>query len=428
MANARDWKHEAKHAVGGVVGNVLEWYDFAVYGFLAPYIGKLFFPPGDALSGLIESYGVFAAGYLMRPVGGVLFGWIGDRFGRKRALELSVLLMALPTTAMGLLPTYETVGLWAPVLLTLCRIVQGISIGGELIGSVSFVVEHAAPRRRGLVGSTAFFSVTAGILLGSLLIGVVDRLFTPAELTAWAWRVPFLFGVLTAAAAVYIRLTMDETPHFEARRAAGDVPDNPLGEALRTGAADIVRLAVTASTVAVGFQMTYFWLPGYMAKVLVPPIPHPLDITSANMIALMVVIPVAALLSDYVGRKPVMIAGTGVIALGAAPLFRLFAEPTATDGWIVQGVLTLGVGALLGPIGTAMIELFPGRIRFTAVAVGYNLPLAIIGGTAPMFVTWLIKATGDPLSPGLYLSAVGAASTIALFTWPETRHRDLHET
>ena len=215
MSNHTKPAKESRHALAGTIGNVLEWYDFAVYGFLAPVISPLFFPEDDVISGLINTYGIFAAGYLMRPLGGVIFGHIGDRVGRKTALQLSIAMMAIPTVLVGLLPVYSQIGASAAILLILLRLLQGISVGGELIGSMSYLVETAPPHRRGLCGSWSVCGGIAGILLGSLMATVLTNSLSEAAMQSWGWRVPFLSGVVIFAVGSWLRRTLVESPDFE---------------------------------------------------------------------------------------------------------------------------------------------------------------------------------------------------------------------
>ncbi|MGD8562792.1 MAG: MFS transporter, partial [Desulfarculaceae bacterium] len=226
--------HLIRNTIGGAFGNILEWYDFAVFGYFAPVIGANFFPAQDKLAALINAFGVFAAGYLMRPIGGIIFGHIGDRLGRKRALQLSVALMAIPTTLLGLLPSYASIGVTASVLLVVLRLVQGLSVGGELIGSISFITEMAPARRRGFLGSWTLFSAIGGVMLGSAVATLLHWVLSDASLHSWGWRLPFLAGILIGGFGLWMRSGIKETPAFEQARRQGQVISNPVVEAVRT--------------------------------------------------------------------------------------------------------------------------------------------------------------------------------------------------
>ena len=299
---------KSSHIVAGAFGNILEWYDFAVFGFLAPVIADQFFPAHDSLAGLIRVYGVFAAGYLMRPLGGMIFGHIGDRVGRKRALELSILMMALPTFLVGVLPTYAQIGTWAALLLILLRLIQGVSIGGELIGSISYIVEMAPPKKRGLHGSWTLFTATGGILVGSLLVTILRNTLGDEAMADWAWRVPFLLGIAIAGAGLWLRMGLPESDVFEARSDPG-TKQSPVVEALREASGPIAHLCVLLCLFAAGFYILFVWMPTYYADILEPPVPHAYAINSLAMVALLAVIPVAGALSDRFGRRRVLLTG-----------------------------------------------------------------------------------------------------------------------
>src|SRR5262245_52493068 len=226
-------REHTRTVVAGAVGNVLEWYDFALFGFLAPVIAPLFFPSESRIASLLDTYGVFALGFFMRPLGGVLFGHIGDRIGRKQALLWSVLLMAVPTTLIGVLPTHAQVGLLAPLLLTLIRILQGLSVGGEFIGSMSFLGEHASPRQRGFIGSWCTFSAGLGNLLGCGVAALVTAMLPPDELHRWGWRLPFFASVVVGVVGLWLRQGIEESPSFQQSASAGETARLPVVLALQ---------------------------------------------------------------------------------------------------------------------------------------------------------------------------------------------------
>jgi MHS family proline/betaine transporter-like MFS transporter len=298
-----------RNAIGGVVGNALEWYDFALFGYFAPVIGTLFFPSDDATASTIKAFGVFAAGYLMRPLGGIIFGHLGDRLGRKRALEVSVIMMALPTTAIGLVPTHAAIGIAAPVILILLRLVQGVSVGGEFVGSVSFVTEIAPPERRGFLGSLALTSSNTGIMLGSAVATVAHGLLGEATLDAWAWRIPFLLGMVIGLFGLWLRTGLTETPPFEQIRQAGKIHRNPVMDVVRTMPGSVVRLAVVLFFFAGGFYALFVWWPIYLTKMLKPSVPHALLVNTIAICVLIALEPVAGWLSDIIGHQKVLAAG-----------------------------------------------------------------------------------------------------------------------
>ncbi len=406
--------HLKRNTIGGVIGNVLEWYDFAVFGYFAPIIGAQFFPATDQLAALINAFGVFAAGYMMRPLGGLIFGQIGDRLGRKRALQLSVIMMAIPTTLLGLLPTYASVGIWASVGLVALRLVQGVSVGGELIGSISFITEIAPPKRRGLYGSWTLFSAVGGIMLGSFLATLMHVVFDAETLAAWAWRLPFLAGFVIGAFGLWMRKGMVESPDFERLEEAGEVAKSPVLEALKHHPRQIAHVAALVVMQGGGFYMLFVWWPTYMSQIIQPPIAHALLVNTIAMGVVVVLVPLGGLASDYLGRKRVL----GFSLLGflivAYPLFVLTDHGQMLPALGAQLIFAVLMAGVFGPGPAAMVEMFPTRTRFSGIAIGYNVSLAIFGGTAPLVSTWLISRTGDIAAPAYYLMAMALISLVAV--------------
>ena len=404
---------KTNHVVAGAFGNILEWYDFAVFGFLAPVMASQFFPAQDSLAGLIRVYGVFAAGYLMRPLGGMIFGHIGDRMGRKRALELSILMMALPTVLVGLLPTHAQIGSWAALLLVLLRLIQGVSIGGELIGSISYLVEMAPAKKRGLHGSWTLFTATGGILLGSLLVTALRDALGEQAVADWGWRVPFLLGIVIAGAGLWLRMGLPESEVFEARSDSQDEP-SPVTMALREAKGPILHLCALLLLFSAGFYILFVWMPTYYSDILDPPVPHSYAVNSIAMVALLAMIPVAGSLSDRIGRRRVLLIGMASMAVLAYPLFLVIDTGVAAYALGAQAAFAMVIALNQGPIPALMAEMFPTRIRSSAIGIAYNVTLGIVGGTAPLMSTWLIARTGDLAAPAYYLIGLAAVSIVAL--------------
>jgi MHS family proline/betaine transporter-like MFS transporter len=416
-------EHKTRTVLAGVIGNALEWYDFALFGYFAPVLATLFFPAESRLAGLLSAFGVFAAGFLMRPIGGVIFGHIGDRVGRKKALELSVLLMALPTTAMGLLPTHAQIGLAAPLLLTAIRLLQGLSVGGELIGSISFLAEHAPAGRRGLLGSWSFATASGGTLIGSATAAVLEALLAPDELARWGWRVPFLCGILVGAVGLWLRHGIDETPRFKEAVGAGDVAASPVGESLRRDGRAVLRCLGVSLLMAVAFYLTFVWLPAWLSEINQPRLLNKkaLEVNTIAMALLITLVPAFGALSDRVGRRPVMLAGAAGYALLTYPLFLLLERGTYAAALAGEGALAVCYALVNGPSAAAFVEMFPTRTRYSGVAVGYNLAMGLVGGTTPVLATWLVGATGYNLAPAWLLSAAAVVAAPVLWRMPERR-------
>lgn len=403
--------------LAGAVGNVLEWYDFGLFGFFAPVIAAEFFPGHDKTASLLETFGVFATGFLMRPLGGLLFGHIGDRWGRKRALELSVLLMAVSTTALGLLPGYTTLGLTAPLLLTLLRMLQGLSVGGEYIGSITFLTEHAPDNRRGLYGSWSGVSVVIGTVLGSAAAALAARALTADQLHAWGWRVAFLAGLIIGVMGFWLRMGVSESPHFTTLRDLGRRAANPIVDALRHDRRAIIATVGLTNLTSIGFYLPFVWLPTWLSEMIAHPLPRNQALIGSTiaLLSFLVFIPPLAVVSDRVGRRPMCLLASAAYVLFSYPLLRMMSSGTFVAA-VGGGLAFAFCNSLFSCcMGAMLVELFPTRTRYTGVAIGYNIGQALLGGTAPLIGVALVRFTGDSLAPAFYLIASAAVS--GLFSW-----------
>jgi MHS family proline/betaine transporter-like MFS transporter len=404
--------------LAGVVGNMLEWYDFALFGFFAQQLGAHFFPAHDRTVSLLAAFGTFAAGFLMRPVGGALFGWIGDRFGRKQALIGSVLAMALPSFFIGLLPDTTQIGLAAPVLLILLRMLQGVAVGGEYMASAVFLVEGSEPGRRGYMGSWGPFGASAGTLLGSAAGAIVNAALPPAAVMAYGWRIPFLVGLLVALGGLAIRR------HYVERIPQQTPSEFPLGEAFTDHWRTLIHLIGLTTAISVGFYTTFVYSATWLQQTAQVPASTALEINTVAMALLLVIIPLAGMASDRIGRRRVVAFAAGGLMVLAYPLMALMSQgrpATILAGQVGLALLVGGNGAVLP---ATMAELAPWRVRCTVLSVGYNVSLAILGGTTPMVAAWLVSRTGFTLAPAVYLAVAAAVTFAAALMLPATaRHR-----
>jgi MHS family proline/betaine transporter-like MFS transporter len=418
-------KHAIRAVVAGGVGNMLEQYDNLIYAYSAVLLGQLFFRTGDPVSNLLATFGVFAVGFLMRPLGALFFGHMGDRFGRRRALVVSVTMMAVSTTLIGLLPTYETIGMWATVLLVLLRLLQGFSVGGEWAGSTAFIVEYAPKSKRGLYGSWQQVSTAVGFLLAAGVSAAFAAGFTEDERLAWAWRVPFLLAALTGVAALWLRLGIEETPRFAEAVKEEEVVRNPLLQSIRTQFPNIAR----------GFGFTLLWTVAYfLFLTFVPTYLTQYNNVDAGVagasatfgIAVFaVLIPFAGALSDRYGRRPLLLTSTiGFVVLSWPVLALMGLGTTAAiyGGWVVLAVL---LALFSGPGPAALAEMFPTSVRYSSLSIGYNVSVAAFGGTAPLLAVWLIQVTDVTTSPAFIAITAAAITTLVVLSMKETYRGEL---
>jgi MHS family proline/betaine transporter-like MFS transporter len=400
--------------IAGVVGNMLEWYDFALFGFFAAQIGAHFFPASNPTASLLAAYGTFAAGFLMRPIGGAFFGWIGDKFGRKQALLWSVLAMALPSFAIGLLPGEATIGLAAPVLLLVFRLLQGLAVGGEYMASSVFLVEGAVPGKRGLMGAWSPFGCFAGTLLGSAAGLIVNTTLSPNAVMAYGWRIPFLFGILVALGGIVIRRNfVEKVPHQPPAK-------SPIGESFRNHWRTILHLILLVAGLSVGFYTTFVYSATWLKQVAGMSAKNVFEINTIAMALSLGAVLAAGALSDRFGRRPVVVVVSALLMVVSYPLMSLMAG----GEWIVvlagQLVLALLVSAASGVLAATMAELAPWRVRCTVLSISYNFGVALLGGTTPLLAAWLISSTGYSLAPAVYMAIAGGLSFIGALMLPKT--------
>ncbi|WP_395709734.1 MFS transporter [Reyranella sp.] len=404
----------------GAIGNVLEWYDFAVYGYFAAAIGRVFFPSQDAVAQVLAAFGIFAVGFFMRPVGGALIGHIGDRFGRRAALTFSVAAMAIPTFLVGALPGYATLGVAAPILLTLLRMIQGLSVGGEYTTSVVFMVEHAPSDRRGLIGATASCGAVGGILAGSATGALLASIMTPQALESWGWRIPFLLGLVVGLAGLALRRGI----HEEAS-SAKERKRSPLAEAFRDHAPLLLRLAALSVFNSVGFYLMFVYIVSWLQMVDGVAPARALGINTISMALLLPLMVAMGWVSDRVGRRPVMLGATVLAIVASWPLFWLMHSANPAIVLLGQLGFVLSVGTFCGCQPTVMVEAVPASVRCTAIALGYNITLGLIGGLSPLVATWLVERTGNDYSPGFMIMVAAVGSFLALLTYQETYRKPL---
>ncbi|MDF3033899.1 MAG: hypothetical protein K0R76_853 [Alphaproteobacteria bacterium] len=397
-----------------MIGNALEWYDFALYGYFATIIGQLFFPQFSTVASLMATFGVFAAGFIMRPLGGIIFGHIGDKISRKSALLWSIYLMAIPTTLIGLLPTYEQIGWLAPFLLTLIRLTQGLSMGGEFTGSMIFVVENAQQRNRGLYGSWVVFSLLIGILAGSAIATSTCYFLSKEQLMDWGWRIPFLLSVTGGVIGSMMRRTIHEPEQFTNAKRHHKEHASPLVELFKNHFKTIAYVVALELSLSIGFYLIVTFIGNFLTAFLNMDMLTSLAMTTLSMVAMGISILVSGWISDKIGRKPVLISSALAFTFLAYPLFVLL-EGGWTTALFANICLSFIMGVFFAPIPATLVELFPLTVRYSGLSISHSLSMAIFGGTAPFVATGLIHLTNNNASPALYLALGSFISAIALF-------------
>ena len=415
--------------MASLIGTTIEWYDFFLYGSAAALVfNRLFFPEFDPLVGTMLAFATYALGFVARPVGGIVFGHFGDRIGRKRLLMLSLVLMGVATILIGLLPTYAQIGVWAPIALIVLRLIQGFAVGGEWGGAVLMAAEHGDAARRGFWASWPQAGVPAGSLLAAAVLAIMAAVQTEADFLEWGWRVPFVLSALLVVVGWYIRNRVSESPMFEAEVEAAEAPAKvPAMDVLR----ERPKALVLGAGLRLGENISYYILTVFSLTYLVD-VSH--ESRSVALNALLIgaavqffAIPLLALLSDRIGRRPVYALGAFGLAIWGFVLFGLLGS--GNNGSIVLA-LVVGLvlhGAMYGPQAAFITELFPTRIRYSGVSIAYQLTSIVAGSLAPIIALWLYKQYDSATPVAIYVGVACAVSGISALLARETRGLELAE-
>ncbi|MFJ8989339.1 glycine betaine/L-proline transporter ProP [Streptomyces sp. NPDC102279] len=419
------------------LGNAMEWFDFGIYSYLAVTIGHVFFPSGNGTVQLLSSFATFAVSFLVRPLGGMVFGPMGDRVGRKKVLAVTMIMMAVGTFAIGLIPSYATIGFWAPVLLILFRLVQGFSTGGEYGGASTFIAEYAPDRRRGFFGSFLELGTLAGYVGAAGLVTVLTSALGSGGMESWGWRVPFLVAGPIGLVGLYLRLRLDETPAFQKLEDESSHKASDAASAVETTAkGDLAKIfrdywptLILCVCLVGAYNITDYMLLSYMPTYLSDEMgyseTHGLIILIVTMAVLMLIISQVGKLSDRFGRKPLLMAGMLGFLFLSVPAFLLVQQGSMMA--VSAGMLMLGLSlvCMLGTMSAALPALFPTQVRYGSLSVGYNLSASLFGGTTPLVITALISVTGSELMPAYYAMAAALVGVIAVACMKETARQPL---
>ncbi|MEU9223460.1 glycine betaine/L-proline transporter ProP [Streptomyces massasporeus] len=409
------------------LGNAMEWFDFGVYSYIAVTLGKVFFPSGNPTAQLLSTFGAFAAAFLVRPLGGMVFGPLGDRVGRQKVLALTMIMMAAGTFAIGLIPSYATIGVGAPILLLVARLVQGFSTGGEYAGASTFIAEYAPDKRRGFLGSWLEFGTLAGYIGGAGLVTIMTALLSADDLTSWGWRIPFLIAGPMGIIGLYLRMRLEETPAFaaEVEKAENNRPKTPLREMV-TGQWRALLLCVGLVLV---FNVTDYMLLSYMPSYLTGQLhydeTHGLLVVLGVMAVMMIVQPFAGALTDRVGRRPVIAVGCAGFLLLSVPALLLIREGSLLAVALGMGALGMLLVCFTASMPSALPALFPTKVRYGSLSIGFNVSVSLFGGTTPLVVTALIGATGNMMMPAYYMMAAAVIGGFAVWRMAESAGRPL---
>ncbi|MEL6279232.1 MAG: MFS transporter [Pseudomonadota bacterium] len=420
MTDIVETQRRRKIIRAGLIGNLSEWYDFAIYGYFITVISPQFFPSDNPTVSLLAAFGAFAAGFLVRPLGAIVFGYIGDKLGRSRALTISIWAMAIPTVLIGMLPNYEAIGVLAPILIILFRVVQGLSVGGEFTSSIIFLVERAEPDRRSRTGSWSKIGATGGILLGAATGALLSSVLTETQIAEWGWRVPFFLGALTGLVGVYLRRQVADEEQ------AAPPQHSPIKDTFRRHWRLVLTLMAMKIALTVGYYTAFVYGVTYVRDVSGLPNTQAYEVNVLAMFILLLMLPVMATLADKIGRRPMLLVGSGTLVFGAVPFFMLMNHSDPALILLGEIGFAFGVAAFSAGSTATVVEITPPEVRCTIVALSHNLAAGLFGGTTPLIATWMLSSTGDPLAPGYWVAAASAISFITILVLiPETRQRPL---
>ena len=424
IAGPQQQRISRRVVLAGAVGSVVEYFDFGVYGYVATILAVHFFQQGDSVAALLATLATFAVAFILRPIGALLFGHFGDRYGRKNALAATVILMAIASGLIGILPTYAAIGVGATALLVLARCVQGLAAGGELGGAAAFVAEHAPHHRRGLMCSTTQMGALTGSLLASLTVTILNLSLGSDAMSDWGWRLPFLIAVPLGLVGLWIRTKLSESADFNAIKEISATAKPPVIVLFKTHPKMLLRVVALSILLFSAYYVAYVYVNIHLQTVVGLDANFAYMSTTLTLVVSVIAMPMFGALSDRIGRKPVFIGATIAALVLAIPCFLLFEQGGAVA---VAAHIILGLtdSALMGVALSTYAEMFPTSVRYTGIAFGFSVGAALAGGTAPFISTWLVNITGNPIAPAFFLIGTAIITLIAAMTLKETKGIDL---
>lgn len=420
-----------KAITAAALGNAMEWFDFGVYGFVAYALGQIFFPGATPGVQVIAALATFSVPFLVRPLGGIFFGALGDKYGRQKILAITIIIMAISTFCIGLIPSYDSIGIWAPILLLLAKLAQGFSVGGEYSGAAIFVAEYSPDKKRGFMGSWLDFGSIAGFVLGAGVVVVLSSVLGEQRFMAWGWRLPFFLALPLGVIGLYLRHALEETPAFQKhsenlqQHSAADAPQPvSFAEIARAHWRSLLSCVGLVIATNVTYYMLLTYMPSYLSHNLHYPEDHGILIIIVVMLGMLFVQPVIGLLSDRFGRRPFVIGGSIGLLLLAVPCFMLITSGSLV--LIFAGLLVLAVllNAFTGVMASSLPAMFPTKIRYSALAIAFNISV-LIAGLTPTLSAWLVEVTQNLYMPAYYLMAIAVVGLITGILMKETANLPL---
>ncbi|WP_210716622.1 MFS transporter [Amycolatopsis acididurans] len=406
----------------GLIGSIVEYYDFGIYGYLATILSVVFFAGGtDPTGALLATFATFAAAFVLRPLGGLIFGHLGDRFGRSRILAATILSMCAATVAIGVLPTYSAIGVGAAFLLVAARCVQGVASGGEVGGAAAYVAEKSPPSRRGFLCSTVQLGALAGALLASIAVTILTSVLTHAELVSWGWRIPFLLSLPLGLVGLWIRFRLEDSVADDELASGGGLASAPAAELVRAHLPGLLRTLGLSTLLFAGYYVVYVYASTHLQRTGGFTASAAFWSTTTTLIVSCLAMPLFGHLADKWGRKPLLFGAAIAFGVLAVPGFALMNHHVYALALLAQVVLGLPESALMGVVFATFAEMFPSRVRYTGIALGFNLASMAVGGTAPLICLWLLDITGNALAPAWFLVATAVISAGTALTLTETR-------